>query len=362
VRIVAYTGDFYMDDPRRPLGGTGYYRIELPLKQLQRRGHELYIVPELQTNNKTGELAGKTFEGDLITGADVIVTQRWMHDTGEMFTKRARAHGQIVIGDVDDHYWALPTDNAAFYGTHPKFNPKVNRDHYKHQLAACTAVTVSTPLLADVCRRFNPEVILLRNAVDPTIWWKQETAKAGTAPRYGWTGGTLWRQRDLQIRAGYVFPFFERHPELDFGHVGMRTDTPPVRELLKLPGHTVVHDWPQCAFPDFPLGVKETGIQVMLVPLDDNSFNYAKSALKGLEATASGMPFIADASPEYKHLGVGWVCRKPRDWPRALEAMLDPATRTDLVKEAQARVACEYIDARWADWEAAYKHLLDKVK
>lgn len=350
-----------MNEPNRPLGGTGYYRLELPLRWLGLNGHETFIVPELRQNHKTGEIIGRTWNGDEIHNCDVVVTQRWMNDTGADFTLKARAAGQVVVGDVDDHYWALPTDNAAFFGTHPKTNPRANREHYKKQLAACSLVTVSTPLLASVVGRWNPNVELLRNAIDPRIWWRVPP-NPGRAPRYGWTGGTLWRQRDLTMIAGYVNPFFQSHPELSFGHVGQRDDVPQVREVLKLPAHTVVHDYPQCPLPSFPTGCKEVGLEVMLVPLTDNSFNEAKSNLKGLEATAMEIPFIASASGEYKHLGVGRLVRKPRDWPHALREMLDPETRADHVKAQKARVAQEHIDVRVGDWEAAYSTALDKVK
>ena len=67
-----------------------------------------------------------------------------------------------------------------------------------------------------------------------------------------------------------------------------------------------------------------------LVPLNDIPFNRAKSFIKGLEYTASGITFVAQALPEYERRGedgLGYVAVTAEDWKRQVERLLDYKTR-----------------------------------
>lgn len=67
-----------------------------------------------------------------------------------------------------------------------------------------------------------------------------------------------------------------------------------------------------------------------LVPLAWNDFNHAKSYLKGLEYAASGIPFIATPTEEYRLLaeaGVGRLAATPDEWRDHATELLDPDVR-----------------------------------
>jgi hypothetical protein len=71
-------------------------------------------------------------------------------------------------------------------------------------------------------------------------------------------------------------------------------------------------------------------MDIGLVPLNDIPFNQAKSFIKGLEYTASGIPFVAEATGEYQLLaadGVGSVASSPEEWASRLSELLDYKTR-----------------------------------
>jgi hypothetical protein len=71
-------------------------------------------------------------------------------------------------------------------------------------------------------------------------------------------------------------------------------------------------------------------IDIGIVTLTNNPFNEAKSNLKGLEYAMSGIPFVASDTQEYRdlaELGCGRIAKKPRDWIRHLEELLDPDVR-----------------------------------
>lgn len=61
----------------------------------------------------------------------------------------------------------------------------------------------------------------------------------------------------------------------------------------------------------------------------------AKSAIKGLEYAASGIPFIAAALPSYREIHDLWgggfmLAKRPMDWVKATKKLLDMAYRIEL--------------------------------
>jgi glycosyltransferase involved in cell wall biosynthesis len=83
---------------------------------------------------------------------------------------------------------------------------------------------------------------------------------------------------------------------------------------------SLVKDYPKLLAP----------IHVGLVPLTRNDFNEAKSYLKGLEYAASGIPFVATPTEEYRLLadaGVGRLAETPDEWRDHMTELLDPDVR-----------------------------------
>jgi hypothetical protein len=71
-------------------------------------------------------------------------------------------------------------------------------------------------------------------------------------------------------------------------------------------------------------------IDIGIVPLHPSPFNEAKSNLKGLEYSLSGIPFIASSTQEYRDLndkGVGRVAKTSKEWLKNLKQLLDPEVR-----------------------------------
>jgi spore maturation protein CgeB len=71
-------------------------------------------------------------------------------------------------------------------------------------------------------------------------------------------------------------------------------------------------------------------MDIGIVPLNKLPFNEAKSNLKGLEYAMSGIPFVSYGSKEYQKLeseGAGNTARKPKDWIKHMERLIDPVER-----------------------------------
>ena len=360
-RILMCSSDWYLAPPPKrgetpPYGGGLYYRMVLPGMALQAAGHQVFICPDMTQNPTTGRLNGLDWEIDELTGRrrehrdiDIITTMRWMRQEAPEIVQRARRGGQIVIADVDDFYWGLGTDNAAFWGTHPKANPGVNRDHYLRSIAASSYVISSTDFLAEFLSRSNKNTVVQRNMANLEIWRPRDTTVAGDRPRIGWTGSTGWRKKDLGVLKGILGPFMKQH-DLEFAHVGAREDD-PAAPLLGLDPETKISTSAQCPFAQFPRAVSAAKIDIGIVPMIDNSFNECKSALKGMEYTLVGAPFIATATSEYRWLDAGLLATRPHEWLSHLNRLLDPAERTLVNDTAYRRV-------RELDWRVVGKDIV----
>ena len=327
-------------------GGTTHYRVLLPAKYLAANGVVTVVGESLFTRN--GAIQIVDMAGERHDDCDLIVLQRWMHRDAERVILGAKSAGQIVVNDTDDWFGGLPTSNEAFAGSHPKLYPDSNVQHYNRALAASSALTVSTPYLAERLARFGVPTFVLRNAVECSAFPPRPFI--AEKPTVGWTGSTRHRAGDLGILRGILGPYLERH-DLRAFHCGALESAPSFADeagisagRLTEVGLLPMDEYPM-VFAHFDLGV---------VPLTDTPFNRAKSCLKGLEYAAAGIPFVASALPEYEWLGAGVLCRRPKDWVRSLERLVDPDERRLLAKEQTERVQQCDIATRWTDWAAVY--------
>lgn len=330
------------------LGGACHYRCHLPAKYLTKNGIEAVLSEHFVTKN--GVIHPIDFQGK-IHDCDVIVFQRWMVQGADQVILRARAAGQIVLQDVDDYFWGLNPSNLAWFNTHPKYNAVANLDHYWKALNVSSGVTVSTPYLLNKLNKLDCPIYVLENAVELSAF--TPNVLVSEKPVLGWTGSTLHRSGDLEILKGIIGPFLEKH-DLQFFHLGEAEYAPKFSDLAGLAPERL-RTAPLCSMDRYPAYFALMDVEV--VPLAQNSFNFAKSALKGLEAAASGVPFLSSSSPEYDELGFGIVCKRPRDWVRNLEMILDTQERISIAKKNLELVQAFDIETRWQNWADLYQTL-----
>lgn len=336
------------------LGGSGWYRCGLPAKYLQQNGIETVIV-ELISLSKEG-LWLHDWDGIVHDDCDVIVFQRWMHETAPGVLRKARLAGQVIVNDVDDWYWGLDHRNDAYKASDPRLHPEANRDHYWAALKESDLITVSTPFLQEKLREMPGDVQVVRNAIDLDRWVPNEFQPG--KPTIGWVGSTRHRSGDLETLVGILGPFCKRH-DVKFVHAGHWVNSTPAGTLAGVPEELqIVH--PVVSILDYPklFSLMDVGI----VPLNQIPFNFAKSFVKGMDYAAGGVPFIAERTPEYDYMhvnhGMGLTARKPREWIRHLEAMMDDGFRRNRYDIDTTNVRQLDIVNRWVDWREAYESVL----
>jgi hypothetical protein len=334
-------------------GGTYYYRMALPFMELAKHGHECILSYAIDEATD-GHIRVMDTAGEWHDDCDVVVFQRWMHEDGVDRAKKAIACGQIVINDVDDHFWALPKSNVAHKTTDPSNNPSFNRVHYRKMIEASSAIIASTETIANEFRDVDPPVFICRNAIDIERWQPHDPGADGMV---GWVGGIPWRGNDLTLLCGVLRPFLEQN-DLPFYHGG-ESDNPNYpkawQQLGLNPERTQLATRPLVHIAEYPSLWDPVNLAV--IPLEDSRFSRAKSWLKGLEASAAGIPFIASKMPEYELLGVGRLAKTAKQWRRHLEELLDPDVRRAEGIVNRRRAEELSIGNQYHQWA----HVLDEV-
>lgn len=335
-------------------GGAGWYRCGLPAKVLAENGIATVYGPDV-CELEDGSFGVVDWDRVVHQDCDVVVLQRWMEDHTAECILKARATGQVVINDVDDHYDGLATTNIAWWQSHPRINPKSNRNHYAKVLAASSGLTVSTPYLAERLARRNDNILVVPNAIDCDRWPQVDISGP---MRIGWVGATLFRSGDLETLRGILGNFCSAN-DVPFHHSGHAKRSPPASEQLSLPDDVPFTDCGMANIIEYPKLFQH--FNVGIVPLSDTPFNYAKSGIKGLEYASSGIPFVASRTPAYDELGergIGLIAKRPRDWTARLRRLLDPDERQSVAQTASVAVRAYDIASRWTDWRDAYQTAL----
>jgi glycosyltransferase involved in cell wall biosynthesis len=328
VKVGIVSGDYLpaqrASDGVHHWGGSGWARLGQYVEWLEHLGKE--VVVGVLTWKEDRFYVRDQYEE--LQEVDMVIMQRLMHETLADHINKARSIGQVVVNDLDDWYWGLDPANDAFASSHPKTNPKENRDHYKKVLASSNVVTVSTQYLADRIKSFvHCPIVILENTVDIARFTPHAHTDS-SIPVVGWVGATSHRSSDLEIMKGIINPLLANN-EIKFQHSGHYATAPSVASKLGLhDDQIVVLDAVDAkSYPSL------LTMDVGIAPLRDTPFNHAKSDIKLLEYSASGIPWVGSALSSYeglrKNWGIGRTASKPSQWLKHLRDLKDPVRRAD---------------------------------
>ena len=341
-------------------GGCGYYRLIWPGQAVSsvRLDWTISIVPpeDVQAGFRNGEFIGvKGFPDPL---PDLLVMQRVGTPGQYAVLKWAREQGIKTVLDFDDAMWCIDRGNAAWRSWNMK-NPYEQHWRICDEAAKIAdLVTVTTDALGRRYGRFHHRSEVLPNCVPyaATEIPGHDQNEAFTA---GWAGFTKTHPGDCQVSRPAAQSVLEAGGAL--------------RVIADAPGAAA--EWavdPACvdSVPPQPLGAqyyKEiSGLDLMLVGLQETPFNRAKSTLKVLEAAAMGVPSIAPDNPPHRALArTGFpvtLASSPAEWAEAAlqhleESEADRVLRRQMVWAAtQEKWTIEGNAERWARaWERAMR-------
>jgi hypothetical protein len=326
--IAVITGDWSFGvKPLQP-GGCGWYRAALPTKQLIGRGWAAALGLPAFNHDGFGVIQDS---GGAIHGFDLVLIKILMHRDMVVAMQHAKKAGQTLVVDIDDFYPGLVESNQAYHFTDPSKSKNVNRDFYYQVIDLADHLTVATQGLYDYYSRSHPSVHLIRNGIDFERWKPKKVRDR--KPTIGWVGGIPWRSNDIETTSNWL-PGLLKDNDLMFHHSGHIQGHKNFWDLAGIDINRVTVS-PMMVILDYPQMFDN--IDIGIVPLNDIEFNtLGKSALKGMEYAASGIPFVAFATPEYERLaqlGVGRVARTDQEWSTHMTELLDFETRKREVKK-----------------------------
>jgi glycosyltransferase involved in cell wall biosynthesis len=299
-------------------GGCGFYRTIWPSLALQAMGMDV----DLRSHRGDWPAAHwRTQAGhpDRIVAvepiaADVLVIQRPMHSDWLTSIPMYQAQGVAVVVELDDDFTQLPKGHPSRAGSAGRTSPKVNRRNLRRACELADLVTCTTPAIAD---RYAPgRSVVIPNCV-PASYLTYERPERDDGVRVGWTGSTVTHVDDLRAAGDGIAAALAGRP---FHVVG--TGHGVTDQLGLAPDQVVPTGWVEIG--DYPTAY--AGLDVAVVPLADNEFNRAKSWLKGIEAAALGVPFVASATEPYAELaslGAGMLARTADEWRIAVRLLTD---------------------------------------
>jgi len=344
--VAWITPDFTVSGEEVEPNGCAWYRMVLPSRLMAKRGWDTAVgMPAGHPDHGLGV----AHKDGMISGWDISVLKLIMNSQTALMIRTMQGLGQRVVVDVDDFHYGLETSNVASRATDPHLNPEANRAFYEQGIREADTVTVSTQFLADFYSKRCRDVRIVRNSVDVERFTPVDHSGQ---PVLGWVGGTLWRSGDIEILKDWLPAFVNDygvqvhhsgHIPGDSNHFGIRAGLKRVRTE------------PMCLVRDY--ADRMFKMNIGLVPLNRVPFSEAKSNLKGLEYAASGIPFIATPTEEYRILaesGVGRLAETPDEWRDHALELLDPVVRAEEGARIRAIVERDWnIEGKGDEWATA---------
>lgn len=136
------------------------------------------------------------------------------YEKGVEIINRLKSFGCKVILDIDD-YWEVDSFNPHYYGM--KKN-KVN-DKLRAIIEVSDWVTTTTPIFAKEIRKFNKNVMVIPNAIDPEEVQFKPNPIPSDRIRIGFLGGST-HQADIMLLSGAINRLIEHKDKIQTVLIG----------------------------------------------------------------------------------------------------------------------------------------------
>lgn len=282
-------------------------------------------------------------EGDLSDGGKVTTGERRREDLADYrvivlqqprdfwqpIVMALRERGIKVVVEHDDflHGIARMDDHAYRQG----FSKKRIKG-YELMMSMADALICSTEYIARRYRRFNKRAYLCENGLDLSRYALTRPERATV--NIGWAGATGHKQAAFPWLHA-VGDVLARHPETCFVSIGQDF----ANGFLPVFGPTRAMSVPFSPLDNYPAAMCH--MDIALAPAGRGNFFRGKSDLRWLEASALGIPVVADPEVYWRiEDGVdGLLATTPQEAAAALELLVgDPELRQELGETARSYV------------------------
>jgi len=320
-----------------------YYRVTLPLRELERRGHQVlwpgrYRPEELRADKPA---------------FDVLMMHHFHDDEHRDLVERLRRRGVATVWDTDDDLSAVPKRDPAYkaYGRRRGIERMFART-----IEIARAASLMTTPSAHLAQRYRDHgvehVEVIENHVAPEHVGRPRPRHPGVV-----IGCTLAGEHagDLkQLRISHVLArILHAHPGTRLVTIGLPLELTDERYDAR------------SAVPVEQLIGTEALFEIALAPLCDTPFNRARSNVKVKEYAAAGAMWLASPVGPYVGLGEqqGGLLVEDDRWFDVLDELVtDYRRRLDLTERARAWARGQSADRAVKRWEAAFKEAVQRVR
>jgi hypothetical protein len=246
--------------------------------------------------------------------------------------------GVVVLADTDD--WLRGIRKRTDHDFNEMFGRKTI-EQFELCMRAVDGIICSTPWLAERYASLNPRTYLCRNGIDLKRYalTRPERDYVGV----GWSGAT-GHKNAMQPWLDQVAAVMRERENVHFFSVGQRF----ADELAPEFGEHRSVSVPFTALDTYPASM--TLYDIALAPAGDSSFYRGKSDLRWLEASAVGLPLIADpvVYPDIEHGVTGFHATTPEEMGEIVRELVDDEALRLRVGAAAKQYVTEHRSAQVA--------------
>lgn len=262
---------------------------------------------------------------------EIVVLQepygtRWLKQI-----RALQARGIKVLFEVDDYLHGVAKQQGHDFA---KSFGKQQLKNYEMCMRVCDGMIVSTDYIARRYAKFNRNVYICRNGIDLARY--NLTRPRRSTVNVGWAGAT-GHMNTVIPWVNAILPVMHDRPDICFVSIGSPGLADPVNEVLESSNRAI-------GIPFAPLECYPAAmcmLDIALAPAGDTTWYRGKSDLRWLEASALGIPVVADPEvyPEIEHGVTGLHAESPEVAGELVrELVADDKWREEIGQQARAHV------------------------
>jgi O-antigen biosynthesis protein len=264
------------------------------------------------------------------------------------------------VADKNNFRLIYEIDDICFHEDIPEYNkyktaftdPKI-RNSAQEMMSICDEITVTCPFMRDYYRdkTGNKNVTVIPNFM-PKFWLghyedhnrtMESYDKHKRKPRILYAGSGA--HFDTEHRVKFKDDFYHVNEVIrktvdKYQWVFLGAHPLPIRDLVQS-GKVEFHPWKRLF--EYGQGLYDLNVNMIVAPLQDNTFNRAKSDLKYIEACALGLPIACQDLCTYENAPIKF--RTGDEMIAQIETTLQDRKRY----KALCRKAKQYADTRWLE-------------
>ena len=293
--------------------------------------------------------------------ADVIVFHRPDQRVKVEAIKLLKEAGKKIVVDNDDTYVSDSGADVPTFGRKKEILEAIQKN-LTEAIQIADLVTASTEVLAEEYKKLNPNVVTLKNCIDPEDWTEPKRNE-GEKIRVGMVGSVTTAD---YYEITTLLKFLSDSPNHELVILGLPPkgdDTKVLQEVMKKHidfWESLNVEWhPLCNVSEYKYVLNELRLDLALIPRTKNYFNMCKSNLKFLEHSMCEVPCVVSTFKDSPYENDPVIkCKTEEDWMRAINLPKEELRK--LGKTAKQHVLMEYnIQDKAELWEQAYQNIIN---